>query len=73
MSNLRRFQFIYALIDPSCDDMCIGVVDTTNDYSANPNYIPIDEYNEEYVCKYYDRETGKWYLEASHITEWIPT
>lgn len=72
MDILRRFQFAYAYIDPSLNDMCTRVVDTTNDYSANPNYILLEEYNEEYICKYYDRETGKWYLEASHTTEWIP-
>lgn len=72
MGNLRRFQYIYAIIDPSHDDMCIGVEDTTNDCSENPNYIAIPEYNENYICKYYDRATGKWYLEAEHITEWTP-
>lgn len=70
--SVRRFQFVYAIIDPASDDMCVRVVDTTNDYSANPNCIPIDTYNEEYICKYYDRTTGKWFLEKEHINEWTP-
>ena len=69
----RRYQYAYAVIDPSLNDMCIRVEDTTYDHSDNPNYISIDPYNEEYLCKYYDRATGKWYLNAAHNTEWTPS
>lgn len=70
--NTRRYQYAYAVIDPNLNDMCIQVESTTYDHSDNPNYIPI-QYNEEYLCKYYDRETGKWYLESTHETEWNPS
>ena len=52
--------------------MCVGVEDTTLNCDDDPNYIPISPYNEEYLCKYYDRATGKWYLEAEHVNEWTP-
>lgn len=67
----RRYQYAYAVIDP-VDDMCIRVEDTTYDCSGNPNYIPIHPYNEEYIMKYYNRENGKWYLDAQKTQEWIP-
>ena len=72
MSTLRRYQFYYAVIDPALGDMCVQVQDTTDDCSSNPNYIPIPEYNGNYLWKYYDRETGKWYIDAAHTTEWSP-
>jgi hypothetical protein len=68
----RRYQYCYAVIDPTLNDMCIRVEDTTVDCSEDPNYIAISEYNGNYLCKYYDRATGKWYLEAEHINEWVP-
>ena len=68
----RRYQYCYAEIDPSLNDMCVGVEDTTLNCDDDPNYIPISPYNEEYLCKYYDRATGKWYLEAEHVNEWTP-
>lgn len=71
MSNTRRFQFIYARIDPS-DNMCIEVVDTTNDYSMNPDYIPLTEYNEEYLFKYYNWDNGKFYYDPEYTQEFIP-
>ena len=70
--EIRRYQYAYAVIDPSLNDMCVRVEDTTYNHSGNPNYIPINPYNEEYLFKYYDRATGKWYLEAEHINEWTP-
>lgn len=69
--SMRRYQYCYAVIDPNLGDMCVGVEDTTLE-ATDPNYIPIPEYNGNYLCKYYDRATGKWYLEAEHINEWIP-
>ena len=67
-----RYQYLYAVIDPSLNDMCVGIQDTTYDHSDNPNYIPIP-YEADYLFKYYDRATGKWYLESDHITEWTPS
>lgn len=72
MAELRRYQYVYAVIDPDFDDMCIRVEDTTLNCDDEPNYIRLDAYNEDYLFKYYDRATGKWYLEAEHINEWTP-
>lgn len=69
--STRRYQYSYAVIDPTLNDMCINVVDTTLK-ATDPNYIEIPEYNEYYLWKYYDRETGKWYVDADHTTEWTP-
>lgn len=68
----RRYQYIYAIIEPSLGDMCVEVRDTTNNCSDYPNYIPINPYNENYICKYYNRENGKWYVDAAKTQEWIP-
>lgn len=68
----RHYQYAYAIIDPTQNDMCIGTDDTTNDCSGNPNYIPINPYSENYICKYYNRENGKWYVDAAKTQEWIP-
>lgn len=72
MTTMRRYQYVYAVIDPDLDDMCVQVQDTTINCSGDPNYIPLDTYNEEYLFKYYDRATRKWFLEATHETEWVP-
>lgn len=70
--STKRYQYCYAVIDPALNDMCVQVQDTTTDCSDLPNYIPLETYNEEYLFKYYDRATGKWYLEAEHVNEWTP-
>ena len=70
--TMRRYQYHYAVIDPSLNDMCMHVQDTTVNCDSNPNYIPIEVYDENYLFKYYDRATGKWYIEAEHINEWTP-
>lgn len=69
----RRYAYTYAEIDLETG-MCIGVVTRTRevDTVANPDYIPIPTYNEEYIMKYYNRENGKWYVDAAFTTEWIP-
>ena len=66
-----QYQYAYAVIDPA-DNMCISVLDTTVDYSDDPNYIDIGTYNGEYLFKYYNRSNGKWYIDAEFTTEWIP-
>lgn len=67
----RRYQYLYAVIEPSMGDMCVEVVDTTVK-STNPNYIEIPEYNENYIMKYYNRSNGKWYTDAGFTNEWTP-
>ena len=54
--------------------MCDEVRTTTYimDTVANPDWIEIPAYNEEYIMKYYNRADGKWYEDAEFTTEWIP-
>lgn len=71
MHEARRYAYSYAVIDP-VDNMCIQVMTRTTgiDTTANPEVIPIPAYNEEYICKYYNRENGKWYEDAVFTIEW---
>ena len=66
----QTYLYYYARIDE--DNMCVEVIDTSVDHSGYPEYIPIPEFNEEYIMKYYNAENGKWYLEPAFATEWIP-
>lgn len=72
MPEARRYAYNYAHIDE--DNMCDEVVTRTKeiDTVANPDWIVIPTYNEEYIMKYYNRENGKWYVDAAFTTEWIP-
>ena len=72
MITMRRYQYIYAVIDPDQGDMCVQVQDTTVDCSSDPDYIPLDTYNEEYLFKYYDRATGLWYYDIDHTEPFNP-
>lgn len=67
----QQYQYTYAVIDP-VDNMCIEVVDTTVETTDDPNFIPIPEYNGNYLWKYYNRENGKWYTDAAFTNEWTP-
>ena len=67
----RRYQYAYVVINPSLGDMCVSVQDTTIDHSGDPDYILLDTYNENYLFKYYDRETGRWYIDEGHTQEFI--
>ena len=68
----QNYQYLYAVIDPSLGDMCVGVQDTTQE-TSDPNFIPIPYDNGEYLFKYYNRADGKWYYDAEFTNEWIPT
>ena len=74
MPEARRYAYNYAVIDPM-DNMCIHVMTSTReiDTVANPDYIEIPTYNENYLCKYYSYDTQKWYVDAAFTTEWIPS
>lgn len=68
-----NFQYYYAEIILSTG-LCRAVMDTTDYYdpAIYPEYIPIPEYNEGYLMKYYNQADGKWYLESTFETEWSP-
>ena len=73
MAEARHYAYTYAIIDPA-DNMCVEIRTQTYeiDTTAHPEYISIPTYNEEYIMKYYNRENGKWYVDAAFTTEWIP-
>ena len=74
MPGARRYAYKYSVIDP-VDNMCVQVLTRTleADTTAHPEYIPILEYNEEYLFKYYSYETQKWYEDEACTIEWIPS
>lgn len=75
MPEARRYYYCYAVIYRPLH-MCNEVRSTTSseDDSSNETYlfIRIPSYNEDYIMKYYDEATGKWYLDSEMTEEWIP-
>ena len=65
-----NFAYAYAVIES--DGLCMEVCTMSNP-ATNPNYIAIDEYNEDYIFKYYNRADGKWYTDSAFTDEWTPT
>lgn len=65
-----NFAYAYAVIDASgwCYNVC-----SVSDPVTDDTYIAIDEYNEDYLMKYYNRADGKWYIDSAFTTEWTPT
>lgn len=65
-----RITFYYAIIDET--GWCYEVCGTSRNCDGMEGYISINSYNLDYVEKYYNVADGKWYLEATFETEWIP-
>lgn len=70
------YAYNFAEID-NATNMCIGVMSTSDPSTegptaANTTYVAIEEYNNDYVFKYYDFDTGKWYYDAEMTQEYIP-
>lgn len=66
----------FAEID-NATGMCIGVLTTTDPSTEGPTlsgttHVAIPEYNNDYVFKYYDFNTGKWFYDAEMTQEYIP-
>lgn len=68
-----RYAYHYAEIDPS-DNMCIGIYTTSvaDAHTSDPNLVPITTYSDDYLEKYYDWDTGKWYYDEDMTDEWVP-
>lgn len=62
-----RLAYTYAEIDPTLDNMCIGVHTYSYEYD-DPCWIPIPIYDEEYILKYYIN--GSWYEDAAGTIPW---
>ena len=65
-----NYYYNYAEIDPATN-MCISVITTTSDDSSVDVYVPIPVYDEEYLCKYYNWDDGKFYYDAEYTQEYI--
>ena len=76
-----NYAYYYARISDLATGFCMGVLDST-DYVLDPTYVPIPEYNRNYVMKYYypipetvtshDDFQGQWYSDAAHTIPWSP-
>ena len=55
--------------------MCMEVRTCTDDESESSNentlYVPIPEYSEEYLLKYYNEADGKFYYDAEFTQEFV--
>ena len=62
-----RLAYNYAEIDPTLDNMCIGV-HTYSYECTDPNWIEIPVLDPEYCFKYYIN--GAWYEDAEGTIPW---
>ena len=63
----QRLAYNYAIIDET--GWCYEVCSTSRNCNGMEGYIPIPEYNNEYLEKYYNIENGKWYHDAEFLNE----
>lgn len=66
----NRLNYYYAVIDIN-DGFCYAVTTSIGPYEDD-EHIPIADLNYDYLEKYYNKIDGKWYLEGSFETEWVP-
>jgi hypothetical protein len=70
-----NYYYNFALVDRETM-ICMEVRSTTDDESGCSDeytlYVVIPEYNEEYIFKYYNEATGKFYYDAEMTEEFIP-
>lgn len=66
----QQYAYNYAIIESN--GYCVEVCSTSSSHDGMTGYIPIPEYNEDYLEKYYNTADGKWYEDAEFTTEWIP-
>lgn len=72
MSIEPRLAYNYAIVDRS-SKMCIEVRTSSAEMVSSETelYISIATYNYDYLFKYYDENTGKWYHDAAMTNEWV--
>lgn len=76
----QTYAYYYAVIRQN--GLCISKHDTS-DYILDPLYVPIDDFDADYLLKYYypipeavtsfDDFQGQWYTDAAHTIPWSPT
>lgn len=64
-----NYYYNYAEIDPTTN-MCVGITSCTYE-STDPNWVPIEVYDEEYIMKYYNWDNGKFYYDEAYTQEYI--
>ena len=71
-----NYAYCFAEID-NLTHMCIGVLSTSDPNQGGPTnagttYVSIPTDDDNYMLKYYDFDTGKWYYDAEMTQEYIP-
>lgn len=66
----QQYAYHFAIIDEN--GWCYEVVDTTINYDGREGYIAIPTDSDDYLEKYYNVATGKWYYDADFTNEWTP-
>lgn len=66
---MTNYSYHYAVID-SATNMCIEVRSCTYENDSQ-NLVAIPEYDDVFLFKYYDFNTGKWYYDAAMTQEFI--
>ena len=65
------YAYNFAEIDPETN-MCVGVMSTSNPAQGNePNWVEIPVNDEDYICKYYNWDNGKFYYDPEYTQEYI--
>ena len=64
-----RLAYHYAIIN--AENCCVSVRTSTHQIPLD-TYILIPVFTNDYMGKYYDRESGKWFYEPEFVTEFIP-
>ena len=71
-----NYAYNFAEIDDATG-MCVGVMTTSNPDNEGPTgfgttYVAIPHDDDEYLFKYYDFNTRKWYYDEEMTQEYIP-
>ena len=64
---MLNYEFNYALIDET--GWCYEVTSTSRSHEGEEGWIAISEFNEDYLEKYYDVNTGKWFNDPEFTDE----
>ena len=67
---MMNYNYHYAEIDPETN-MCVGVQSQTDVATEEDNLVEIPEYDDVFLFKYYDWNTGKWYYDEEMTEEFI--
>lgn len=65
-----RLAYWYAVIN--AENRCVSVRTTSYEVPLD-TYILIPVLTDDYMGKYYDRASGKWFYEPEFVTEFTPT